>query len=212
MAKQDYYAVLGVTREATDEDIKKAYRKLVFQYHPDRNPGSTDAEEKIREINAAYEVIGDPETRKSYERLRFGEVFEREAPDLDAVLREMEEKLADEGRRELFAVLIKQVARIKAELAAIRTMTVEAQGYDSFKEDIVLARGREVIKDFVTPEIEGRKRRLIAVAVQMMVTQGVVGKHDETGQARLRERLERQYDRGQLQGFAQALEMFYVRR
>ena len=55
----DYYRVLGVSREASDEDIKKAYRKLVFQHHPDRNPNSTDAEARIREINAAYEIVGD---------------------------------------------------------------------------------------------------------------------------------------------------------
>lgn len=65
----DYYQVLGVAREASDEDIKKAYRKLVFEHHPDRNPHKADADERIREINAAYEIVGDPEKRKSYDRL-----------------------------------------------------------------------------------------------------------------------------------------------
>ena len=68
----DYYATLEVTPQASDEEIKRAYRKLALKYHPDRNQGNKTAEEKIREINAAYEVLGDPETRKSYERLRFG--------------------------------------------------------------------------------------------------------------------------------------------
>lgn len=61
MARMNYYQVLGVSREASDEAIKKAYRKLVFEHHPDRNPHKTDADERIREINAAYEIIGDPE-------------------------------------------------------------------------------------------------------------------------------------------------------
>ena len=68
----DYYTTLGVTPEASDEEIKRSYRKLALKYHPDRNQGNKNAEEKIREVNAAYEVLGDPETRKSYERLRFG--------------------------------------------------------------------------------------------------------------------------------------------
>ncbi|MBP1749144.1 MAG: molecular chaperone DnaJ [Deltaproteobacteria bacterium] len=64
----DYYEVLNVTREATDEEIKKAYRKLALQYHPDRNPGDRKAEEKFKEINEAYEVLGDIQKRNHYER------------------------------------------------------------------------------------------------------------------------------------------------
>ncbi|MBH0189727.1 MAG: DnaJ domain-containing protein, partial [Nitrospira sp.] len=69
MARMDYYRVLGVSREASEEEIKKAYRALVFEHHPDRNPDSADAESKIREINAAYEIVGDAENRRSYDRL-----------------------------------------------------------------------------------------------------------------------------------------------
>ena len=72
MARVDFYRVLGVSRDASDDAIKKAYRKLVFQHHPDLNPDSTHAEPKIREINAAYEVVGDPEKRRSYDRLNWG--------------------------------------------------------------------------------------------------------------------------------------------
>ena|SRR5579884_1329095 len=212
MPRIDYYAILGVTRDASDEDIRKAYRKLVFQYHPDRNPGSTEAEAKIREINAAYEVIGDPDARRTYERLQFGEVFQEDAPDLDAILRHMEEKLFDEGRRELFAVLIKQVPRIKAELAIVRERTVEQQGYDSFVEAIVLARGAEVLPDLLTADMDAKKKRLIDVAIQMMISQRVVGRHDDKGVNALRDRFEAVVRRGRLHGFAQALELLYVRR
>ena len=212
MARQDYYAILGVSREASDEDIKKAYRKLVFQYHPDRNPDDKEAEVKIRELNAAYEIIGDPETRRTYERLRYGETVVDESPDLGVLLKQMEEKLFDEGRKELFAVLIKQAARIKSELAVIRARTVQAQGYDTFHEHIVLERAKEVLADFVTPEMAARGKRLLDVAVQMMISQQVVGRQDEKGVNAMRDRFQRIFEEGEWHGFAQALELWYVRR
>ena len=212
MARQDYYAILGVSREASDEDIKKAYRKLVFQYHPDRNPDDKEAEVKIRELNAAYEIIGDPETRRTYERLRYGETVVDESPDLGVLLKQMEEKLFDEGRKELFAVLIKQAARIKSELAVIRARTVQAQGYDTFHEHIVLDRAKEVLADFVTPEMVARGKRLLDVAVQMMISQQVVGRQDEKGVNAMRDRFQRIFEEGERHGFAQALELWYVRR
>src|SRR5580692_10839181 len=68
MAKQDYYATLGVAREAGAEDLKKAYRKLAMQYHPDRNPGDKQAEHKFKEINEAYDVLKDDQKRAAYDR------------------------------------------------------------------------------------------------------------------------------------------------
>ena len=70
MARIDFYRVLGVSRDASDDAIKKAYRKLVLQHHPDRNPDSAQAEPKIREINAAYEVVGDPDKRRDRKSTR----------------------------------------------------------------------------------------------------------------------------------------------
>ncbi len=66
--RKDYHSILNVPREATDEEIKKAYRKLALQYHPDRNPHNKEAEEKFKEINEAYEVLSDQEKRYRYER------------------------------------------------------------------------------------------------------------------------------------------------
>ncbi len=64
----DLYTVLGVSKSASDDEIKKAYRTLAFKYHPDRNPGDKAAEEKFKKINAAYEVLGDKTKRNQYDR------------------------------------------------------------------------------------------------------------------------------------------------
>jgi molecular chaperone DnaJ len=66
--RPDYYKTLGVGKNATDEEIKKAYRKLARQYHPDRNPGNKQAEERFKEISQAHDVLSDPEKRKAYDR------------------------------------------------------------------------------------------------------------------------------------------------
>jgi molecular chaperone DnaJ len=68
MAKQDYYATLGVAKGAGAEDLKKAYRKLAMQYHPDRNPNDKQAEAKFKEVNEAYEVLKDDQKRAAYDR------------------------------------------------------------------------------------------------------------------------------------------------
>ena len=68
MSKRDYYEVLGVQRDANDQQIKSAYRKQAMQYHPDRNPGSAEAEERFKEAAEAYAVLCDPQKRAAYDR------------------------------------------------------------------------------------------------------------------------------------------------
>ena len=68
MTKRDYYEVLGVQRDAPENEIKKAYRQLALQYHPDRNPGNKEAEENFKEAAEAYEVLRDSEKRSLYDR------------------------------------------------------------------------------------------------------------------------------------------------
>jgi molecular chaperone DnaJ len=68
MSKRDYYEVLGVTRQAGEDELKKAYRKLAIQYHPDRNPGDKEAEGRFKEINEAYQVLSDGKKRAAYDQ------------------------------------------------------------------------------------------------------------------------------------------------
>jgi len=68
MSKRDYYEVLGVSREASDADLKAAFRKLAMQHHPDRNPGDKDCEHKFKELNEAYDVLKDGDKRAAYDR------------------------------------------------------------------------------------------------------------------------------------------------
>jgi molecular chaperone DnaJ len=68
LAKRDYYETLGVQRSATPDDLKKAFRKLAMQFHPDKNPGDKKAEERFKEINEAYEVLSDPQKRQGYDQ------------------------------------------------------------------------------------------------------------------------------------------------
>ena len=71
MAKRDYYEVLGVEKNATEDQIKKAYRKIAIKYHPDRNPGDKNAEEKFKEAAEAYDVLHDPQKRQQYDQFGF---------------------------------------------------------------------------------------------------------------------------------------------
>ena len=101
--------------------------------------------------------MGDPEKRRSYDRLSWGDEPRAATIDPGIILKEMEQKLFDEGRKELFAILMKDVRRVKAELAMIRERTVAEQGYDSFLESVVTVRATEMMGDFITEVMDRTK-------------------------------------------------------
>jgi len=68
MAKRDYYEVLGVEKSASADEIKKAYRKMAIKYHPDKNPGDKEAEEKFKEAAEAYDVLSNPDKKQRYDQ------------------------------------------------------------------------------------------------------------------------------------------------
>ena len=68
VTKRDYYEVLGVSRSASDQELKSAYRKLAMQHHPDKNPGNREAEDNFKELNEAYGVLSSPDSRARYDR------------------------------------------------------------------------------------------------------------------------------------------------
>ena len=72
--KRDYYEVMGVPKNSTEDEIKKAYRKLAKKYHPDLNPGDKEAEQKFKEVNEAYEVLSDKDKRARYDQFGFAGV------------------------------------------------------------------------------------------------------------------------------------------
>ena len=98
MAKRDYYDVLGVGKGASKDEIKKAYRKLAIQFHPDRNPGDKESEEKFKEATEAYEVLGDDPKRQAYDQFGFAGVegMGGAAPqDFSTVFRDFEDIFGD---------------------------------------------------------------------------------------------------------------------
>ncbi|MGD8816989.1 MAG: DnaJ domain-containing protein, partial [Acidobacteriota bacterium] len=82
MAERDFYAVLGVARDASADEIKRAYRQAALKHHPDKNPGDADAEERFKVAAEAYSVLSDPEKRSLYDR--FGEAGLKGRPQFNA--------------------------------------------------------------------------------------------------------------------------------
>ena len=105
--KRDYYEVLGVSKNATPEELKKAYRKLALQYHPDRNPGDKEAEEKFKEAAEAYEVLSNPEKRQRYDQFGFAGMsgaggYEGQGMSMDDIFSHFGDIFADFGLGNIF--------------------------------------------------------------------------------------------------------------
>ncbi len=98
MAKRDFYEVLGVTKGSSKDEIKRAYRKLAIQHHPDRNPGSHEAEEKFKEATEAYEILADDRKRAAYDQYGFAGVSgmgQPTAQDFSTIFRDFEDIFGD---------------------------------------------------------------------------------------------------------------------
>jgi len=221
MATLNYYAVLEVSLQASQDDIKKAYRKLALQFHPDRNQGNRQAEQKIREVNAAYEILGDPDARKTYDRLRLGHVGPmvarheeetEEGPSPGVVLLRMEGTLREEARKQLFKIMMKDTNRIKEELSRIRARVIEVQGYDTFLGKIVTQCGEEGLKDLVTEELAQLRERLVEIAVEMVCSEVPGTFQGSQAIEQVRRALHQAYQEGWIAGYAQACELLYERR
>ncbi|MDR0503974.1 MAG: molecular chaperone DnaJ [Treponema sp.] len=103
MAKRDYYEVLGVDKSSSKDDIKKAYRKLAIQYHPDKNPGDKQAEEKFKEATEAYEILGDDQKKAAYDQFGFAGVEGMGGQgDYSSVFRGFEDIFGDGGIGNIF--------------------------------------------------------------------------------------------------------------
>lgn len=221
MATLNYYAVLEVSLQATQDEIKKSYRKLALQYHPDRNQENRQAEQKIREVNAAYEILGDPDARKAYDRLRLGHVGPRvsrqeeepdESPSPGMVLQRMEGTLCEEARKQLFKVMMKNTNRIKEELSRIRERVIKVQGYDTFLEKIVKQCGEERLKELVTDELWQLREHLVDIAVEMVCSEVPGTFQGSQAIDQVRRTLHQAYHKGWIEGYAQACELLYERR
>jgi len=221
MATLNYYAVLEVTLQASQDEIKKSYRKLALQYHPDRNRGNSQAEQRIREVNAAYEILGDPEARKTYDRLRMGHVGPmvsrqeeetEEAPSPGVVMQRMEGTLGEEARKQLFKVMIKDTNKIKEALSHIRERVIDVQGYDTFLEKIVRQYAEEGLKDLVTDELWKLREHLVDIAVEMVCSEVPGSFQGAQAIDQVRRTLHQAYHDGWIQGYAQACELLYERR
>ncbi|MCL2180080.1 MAG: molecular chaperone DnaJ [Treponema sp.] len=103
MAKRDYYEVLGVQKNASKDDIKKAYRKLAIQFHPDKNPGDKQSEEKFKEATEAYEILADDQKKAAYDQFGFAGVEGMAGQgDYSSVFRGFEDIFGDSGFGSIF--------------------------------------------------------------------------------------------------------------
>ena len=141
MAARDFYTVLGVKRDASEKEIRSAYRKLARKYHPDVNPGNKAAEATFKEINAAHDVLKDPETRKKYDRS-----FKQQAVTLWLNSGKSAQAIAAElGLRDKQLYEWKKIF-VPAPGAGLSAPELEAQNLALRRENDLLRQQRDILK------------------------------------------------------------------
>ena len=119
---EDYYKILGVSREATQEDIQKAYRRLAAKNHPDRNPDDKQAKEKFQKIQAAFDVLKNPEKRELYDRYgsSFREQIDEVRRKLEDAERELESSGGETGQKQIWSSLSSEINEIEGRMSRQR--------------------------------------------------------------------------------------------
>nr|WP_319540455.1 molecular chaperone DnaJ [uncultured Methanospirillum sp.] len=130
MAKKDFYEILGVKKDASQDDLKKAFRHLARKYHPDLNQGSSEAEEKFKEVNEAYQVLSDPQKKAQYDQVghadfKPGEYTQAKTPSYDDLFR-------DFGLGDIFDAVSSGTARTRSRAGADLRYDIEISLTDAF--------------------------------------------------------------------------------
>jgi len=212
---RDYYKVLGVEQDAATEEIKRVYRKLAKENHPDLHPGDKKAEARFKEVSEAYGVLGDPQAKEEYDRLRFGghpTYGVREKPiNVEIFVSQAMEKLYEGGHEEIQGYLLRNIPKLREEVEIIRTITKSKIGYDAFKPKIVEEHARKAFAGWIDEDMIVRRSKIIHVALFNLLNQGAADRKREQEVDKLKKRLENAWEDGQVAGYRDALEMFYQR-
>src|SRR5437879_8179175 len=212
---RDYYKVLGVEQAATGDPIKRGNRKLVKEQHPGRHPGDRKADARFKEVSEAYGVLGDPQAKEEYDRLRFGAHptygVKARPVNTEIFVSQTMEKLYEGGHEEIQGHLLRNIPKIREEIGVIRKVTKSKIGYDAFKPKIVEEHAREAFAGWIDEDMIVRRSKIIHVALFNLINQGAVDRKREQEVDKLKRRLENAWEEGQVAGYRDALEMFYQR-
>ena len=212
---RDYYKVLGVEQDATSETIKRIYRKLAKEHHPDLHPGDKKAEARFKEVSEAYGVLGDTQAKEEYDRLRFGAHptygVKARPVNMEIFVSQAMEKLYEGGHEEIQGHLLRSIPKLRDEIEIIRKITKSKIGYDAFKPKIVEEHAREAFTGWIDEDMIVRRSKIIHVALFNLLNQGAADRKREHEVDKLKRRLENAWEDGQVAGYRDALEMFYQR-